>query len=78
MDIRIPDVHEAYIEGLLVELQGILQRSVAGALQDLIGPLQEGKTEDILALDAFDRRYLHVPREEWAGTVIRAIDVEGF
>ena len=26
----------------------------------------------------FDRRYLHVPKEEWAGAVIQAIDAEDF
>lgn len=50
--------------------------SIPGVYGMLIYLGQEGKAEDIIALDAFDRRYLNVPMEEWAGTVIRAIEDE--
>lgn len=35
-----------------------------------------GMEEDILSLDAFDRRMSHIPHEEWASAVIQAIEEE--
>ena len=43
----------------------------------MMGYLGEmGLEEEILAIDAFDRRMGRVPRREWAGAVIRAIEEE--
>ena len=66
------DVVREYLRKEDTEIEYATIYSVPGVYGMLIYLGQEGKTEDILALDAFDRRYLHVPREEWAGTVIQA------
>ena len=70
------DVVREYLRKEDTEIEYATIYSVPGVYGMLIYLGLEGKAEDIIALDEFDRRYLQVPREEWAGTVIRAIEDE--
>ena len=70
------DVVREYLRKEDTEIEYATIYSVPGVYGMLIYLGLEGKAEDIIALDAFDRRYLNVPMEEWAGTVIRAIEDE--
>lgn len=70
------DVVREYLKNEDAEIEYTTIYSIPGVYGMLIYLGQTGQADDIMELDAFDKRFLNVPREEWAGTVLRATEAE--
>lgn len=70
------DVVREYLQNEDAEIEYTTIYSIPGVYGMLIYLGQTGQADDIMELDAFDKRFLNVPREEWAGTVLRATEAE--